>query len=137
MQDLARLQITNNTPGKNKEPESAKAQSGIFVPRQARGISICPSQFNSIDNTMYLYVVWCFTHSKNNFRAIKCEKCGAYENLELHHIKYEPKERVYLKDIKILCGKCHRNDSSKGSALKTVFENGERFCVTNGYKFPY
>lgn len=49
----------------------------------------------------------------------KCEKCGATENLEVHHIiKWAdyPKGRVDLKNGMCLCRKCHteehKNDQS-------------------------
>jgi hypothetical protein len=74
----------------------------------------------------------------NSGREIKCEKCGAFENLEFHHKKYSP--RVTIKDIEILCTKCHRNAKpakKRGSLLKTVFLEGKRFCVVNYYRFAY
>lgn len=73
-------------------------------------------------------------------REIKCEKCGAYENLEFHHLKYAP-ENVTIKDIVLLCPKCHRNSKIpkelRRSRVRTIFENGKRFCETSHYKFEY
>ncbi|TBR16974.1 hypothetical protein EPO66_03600 [bacterium] len=92
---------------------------------------------------MRLYIVWCLTHPKDpkDFREIKCEECSSYENLEFHHEKYAPEEEVYLKDIKISCCKCHRNapvvKGKQRPQLKTVFENGKRYCITSKYKFGY
>jgi Zn finger protein HypA/HybF involved in hydrogenase expression len=72
-------------------------------------------------------------------REIKCEKCGTLEGLEFHHEKYEPQEKVYLDDLRILCTKCHRNDNEnvKRSNLRTVYEDGKRYCETTIYRFEY
>ena len=67
-------------------------------------------------------------------REIRCEKCGVYEGLEFHHTKYE---NVSINDIRIRCNKCHRNCAKPFSLLKTVFEEGKRFCIVSGYKFEY
>jgi hypothetical protein len=69
-------------------------------------------------------------------RVIKCEKCGVLEGLELHHKKYHP-QNVSVNDIQILCNQCHRNTSHKLSSLKTVFEDGKRFCIVSSHKFEY
>lgn len=74
----------------------------------------------------------------NTGRDIVCEKCGALENLELHHTKYAPLEEVSIFDLKILCGKCHRGSSRKDhSHVRTVYENGIRYCEVNRFRFQY
>lgn len=75
----------------------------------------------------------------SNIKEIRCEKCNSYENLELHHTKYSTEQNTSIKDIQILCGKCHRNqDNTKiTSSLKTIFENGKRFCVMSNLRFEY
>lgn len=70
-------------------------------------------------------------------REIKCEKCGVYEGLELHHKKYAPKENVSINDIEILCNQCHRNTKKKTSNLKTIFIDGKRKCIVSNYEFEY
>ena len=71
-------------------------------------------------------------------REIKCEKCGAMEKLELHHKTYE-KPTIY--DLEILCEKCHRgiNNSSptRASQVKTIIENGVRYCRGSEWHFTY
>lgn len=59
------------------------------------------------------------TWTKQIISKGKCEKCGATENLEAHHIiKWAdyPKGRVDLKNGMCLCRKCHteehKNDQS-------------------------
>lgn len=37
----------------------------------------------------------------------KCQKCGATLNLVLHHKRY--KDNLEMKDIELLCSKCHAN----------------------------
>lgn len=69
-------------------------------------------------------------------RVIQCEKCGIFEGLEMHHAKYHP-HNVSVNDIKILCNLCHRNSKKKLSQLKTVFEDGKRFCIVSSHKFEY
>lgn len=98
---------------------------------------------NFFNGDMRLYITYCLTHTNNGrkLREIKCEKCGSLEDLELHHKKYEPEEKVYLEDIKILCCRCHRNSTpaklKRRSQLKTVFIKGKRFCETADYRFEY
>lgn len=131
--------LNNSTPdNQRREPRYPNEQS---AGAKVSGDFSLRRSLNSIRNYMYVYICWCFTHPKNNknFREIKCEKCGSYEDLELHHTKYEPEEKVYLKDIKILCAKCHRNDISKrnGNTLRTIFKNKKRYCITTNYEFEY
>ena len=37
----------------------------------------------------------------------KCESCGSFHNLNLHHITYERLTQEALEDVAILCGGCH------------------------------
>lgn len=82
-----------------------------------------------------LYVAKSITDSG---REIKCEDCGALENLEFHHKKYA---KVKIKDIRILCSRCHRNaenvKENRRSGLKTIFEKGKRFCQVSDFQFQY
>lgn len=85
-----------------------------------------------LTDEMRMYVAKCISDT----REIRCEKCGAYDNLEFHHKRYEG---ATIKDIQILCEKCHRNvkRSDKSSHLKTVFERGKRFCEGSKWRFEY
>lgn len=71
-------------------------------------------------------------------REIRCEKCNSYEDLEFHHKKYD---FATINDISVLCVKCHRNAKTakkiRRSTLKTIFENGKRFCCVSGCQFEY
>ena len=86
---------------------------------------------------MRLYVLYAMTHrsdpTKN--RMIVCEKCGRFDNLELHHNKYFPEE-IYLDDIVILCSSCHRG-SRTNSMLRTIYEKDVRYCEMAQFKFAY
>jgi len=103
------------------------------------GVSYSKYRLNAIRNYMYIYIAWCITHPNNpkKFREIRCEKCGIYEGLELHHTKYAPKQMVTIEDIKILCNKCHRNARKSLSMLRTIFKNGKRYCIARNFKFEY
>jgi len=98
---------------------------------------------NFLSVEMRLYILYAMTHRSNptKNREIKCEICGSYKNLEIHHDKYFPKEQVLIDDVRILCHKCHRNAGKvkdiRCSQVKTVFEKGKRFCITNRFKFEY
>ena len=37
----------------------------------------------------------------------KCESCGSFHNLNLHHITYERLTQEALEDVAILCEECH------------------------------
>lgn len=91
------------------------------------------SKFNWLPRQMKLYVLQIISKQKE----IRCEKCGSYKNLELHHKKYAPLERVSISDIQLLCGKCHRNNNHKYSKLSTVFIKDKRYCVGSNFKFAY
>lgn len=91
------------------------------------------SKKNWLSPQMRTYVL----KALSKIKEIRCEKCGAYEGLEFHHIKYAPKENVAIKDLKILCNKCHRNAKNVLSNIKTVFENGKRYCIASKIKFEY
>jgi len=98
-------------------------------------------QDNFLDLMMRLYILYTITHRSDPKlnKEIKCEKCGSCEHLELHHIKYIPEE-IYVDDIQLLCPKCHRNSKvskHKSSQVRTVFENGKRFCELREFKFEY
>lgn len=93
------------------------------------------SQDNWLSEQMRMYVIVAISKT----REIKCEECGTYEGLELHHSKYlTDTDGCSINDIEILCAKCHRNDDRKDySMLRTVFENGRRYCETAKFKFEY
>jgi hypothetical protein len=122
---------------------NSKGLANFVSARPPAGVSLRRS-INFFNMEMRLYISWCITHPRNSrsFREIKCEKCNAYENLEFHHKKYAPEEKVFIKDIRISCNKCHRNSKvttveCRRSKLRTVFENGKRYCETSHYKFEY
>lgn len=96
-------------------------------------------ELNSLSEMMRYYLLYTMTHRepKELNREIKCEGCEVYEGLEMHHEKYYPKETVTVDDIHLSCNKCHRNDDNPQSRVKTVFENGKRFCVASKFKFEY
>lgn len=91
------------------------------------------SQDNWLSPTMRVYVAKAIASSG---REIRCEKCGSYDNLELHHKKYLP-ENVSIDDISILCSLCHRKSYKSNSNLKTVFVDGDRVCEVGEYSFKY
>lgn len=91
------------------------------------------SKVNWLSPQFKLYVF--STISKK--REIKCAKCGSYKNLELHHKRYAPQDNVAIKDIELLCSKCHRNSKQSLSKVSTVFKNGKRYCVGNNFRFEY
>ena len=43
-----------------------------------------------------------------NLRGEKCEKCGAEERLDVHHLTYENFGFEKDEDLQILCQNCHR-----------------------------
>jgi len=93
------------------------------------------NHLNAIKGEMKFYILLAIT---NLGREIKCEKCGSFSNIELHHSRYSPQGEITIKDIRFLCAKCHRNDSkSKKVRLSTVFKNGKRYCVGSNFKFAY
>lgn len=92
------------------------------------------SRENWLPVMMRVYVAKAITDSG---RKIKCEKCGKLRGLEFHHEKYHPEEDVSIKDIKILCHKCHRNAKKKASNLSTVFIKDKRYCLVNNFRFAY
>jgi len=100
-------------------------------------------KLNFFNDEMRLYIAYCFTHPTNGkkIREIKCEECGSYIDLDFHHKKYAPKEKVYLEDIRIGCCRCHRNSKPalkrRRSQLRTIFIKGKRYCETAKYKFEY
>jgi 5-methylcytosine-specific restriction endonuclease McrA len=94
----------------------------------------------SLDNWMPEMMRAYVAKAISKTREIKCEECGTYENLEFHHKKYSTEENATIKDIKILCTKCHRNAKAskrRGSGLRTIFENGKRFCEVSKFRFEY
>jgi DNA-directed RNA polymerase subunit RPC12/RpoP len=48
---------------------------------------------------------------KQKLGEIRCEECGSKRNLEIHHKRYG--EDVAIKDLKLLCHKCHNNKPRK------------------------
>ena len=46
----------------------------------------------------------------NKFRSArwKCQKCGSKGRLQVHHINYKKWFDVTMKDLIVLCDKCHR-----------------------------
>ena len=104
------------------------------VSKAGRAFSLSPSRFNWLTPMFRIYVL----KALSNIKEIRCEKCGAYSNLEMHHKKYAPKQKVTIYDIQLLCGKCHRNSRHETySKVATVFIKGKRYCVTSNFKFPY
>lgn len=117
---------------------SAFAGSGLPVKDSLCGGLLFPKKrSNSQRNWVspYLKVYLLLLISKE--REIKCFTCGAYEGLEIHHKKYGPEHNVSYKDVSLLCSKCHRNTTHRLSNVRTVFENGKRFCEVSGHKFEY
>lgn len=91
------------------------------------------SRDNWLMPQMRIYVWWVISKT----REIKCEECGTYQGVEMHHTKYAPEENVTINDIKLLCNKHHRNSDTPLSKVSTVFESGQRFCVGSNFKFAY
>jgi hypothetical protein len=91
------------------------------------------SQDNWLSPQMRIYVLFCISRT----REIRCEKCGVWTGLEMHHTKYAPEEVVTINDIMILCQKCHRNCGTSISSVRTVFKGKKRFCEISGHKFEY
>lgn len=126
--------LTNQTPEcQKRELRPPKGQNLAGV--DDSGVPLLYSK-GFLTKQMRLYVAKAITDSG---REIRCEKkdCRKYEDLEFHHKKYK---NVRIKDIRILCGKHHRNSKipkNCRSRLKTIFENGKRFCEVSEYKFEY
>lgn len=99
----------------------------------SKGKPDCNSKRNWLSPFFRVYVLQLISKE----REIKCEKCGVYEGLEIHHKKYGPIQNVSIDDISLLCNQCHRQTSHRLSSLKTVFEDGKRFCLVSGHKFEY
>ena len=99
---------------------------GGFMPSVRRALNWLPPQ-------MRLYVFYTISHRTPPHlnREIRCEQCGSYENIEIHHTKYYPEEKVYIDDLQLLCQKCHRSPAGEhiNSAVKTFFSNGKRYCL--------
>lgn len=91
------------------------------------------SRDNWFNPQIRLYILMAISKT----REIRCEKCKTYKNIEMHHKKYAPK-KVSINDIQLLCSKCHRHTNQKEySKLKTIFENGRRYCEGVGFRFEY
>ena len=52
------------------------------------------------------------------------------------HRSNPAKNREIKDDIRLLCTKCHRN-CDYHTDLKTVYENGKRYCENSHFKFEY
>lgn len=127
-----------NSSVERKSPTKKLVNTVYPALRQSsRGRVFCCKESGSISNRLSpqfkIYVLMIIAKT----REIKCEECGEYKNVELHHTKYSPKNIVSIKDIKLLCCKHHRNAKSSLSKVSTVFKNGKRFCVGYNFKFAY
>jgi len=50
---------------------------------------------------------------KINSVGRKCEKCGSFHEIQVHHLKYRSIFDVELADLQVLCGDCHRGEHKK------------------------
>lgn len=91
------------------------------------------SAVNWLSPQMRMYVFKAISKT----REIRCEDCGSYEGIELHHTKYAPAENVSIQDITLLCNKCHRNTDYQLSDVKTTFKDGKRYCESKNFTFEY
>lgn len=68
---------------------------------------------------MYKTVYWRTISQYIRAKRLRCSKCGATDNLEVHHSDYETlmgRELNYLEDEKrlvVLCSKCHKKQHNR------------------------
>ena len=53
-----------------------------------------------------------------NDRQGKCERCQSTKNLQVHHKTYKNLFNESLKDLELLCSKCHREHHKVDNAKK-------------------
>lgn len=92
---------------------------------------------NWLTPQMRLYILHVVTKRKE----IKCEDCGTYKGIHIHHDKYND---ATIDDLVLLCKKCHakrhgwKHKRLDETMLSTIFENNKRFCVGgDGLRFEY
>lgn len=65
-------------------------------------------------------------------RGGKCEVCGGAENLQVHHKTYARLGREKMKDLRLLCGGCHRNEHEKDGVADPVTDEYIKFMQQEG-----
>lgn len=48
-----------------------------------------------------------------NLRGYKCERCGSTKKIQVHHKTYINVGNEGLKDVEVLCSKCHKGEHKK------------------------
>ena len=88
-----------------KEHEQAKKKVTRRVSNKKKG----GTGKKWVNYTEYLYSKWWRTkrlqklHSAGN----RCNHCGSYLNLEVHHLHYNSLGREKNRDLEVLCHDCH------------------------------
>lgn len=59
----------------------------------------------------------------------KCEKCGTYNSLDIHHLQYRDLYDVTLKDLQTLCRLCHDKEHDKANKKKDKISKKERILI--------
>ncbi len=88
--------------------------------------------------------------SKSGGAKSKCAICGSRERLEVHHLVYKNLYDVELKDLRILCKRCHslthklfkegkirfknKNPQSRFAIIKTAVKKELRISQVNMFK---
>ena len=87
---------------------------------------------------MRIYVLFTLMYFRK--KEIKCDQCGEYNGIHIHHLDYE---YPTIDDLQLLCDKCHKEAHGKNhykrdnTILSTVFENGKRYCKTSNDMYEY
>jgi hypothetical protein len=111
-------------------------------------LATCTNNYYVITNKscyyreVYLYSDHWKTLRKEKLEQVSvCEKCGAINNLDVHHLNYRGLYDVTLEDLQVLCRDCHKivhsikiihvdkkllNANTKASSLSLPKEASER-----------